>query len=123
MDFEKSQIKQRDLKRIWLASKYSWMGLRAAYREEPAFRYEVHAAMVLIPLAVWLADTFVAGVAMIGAVLFVLLIELINSAIEAAIDRIGPERHELSARAKDLGSAAVAVAIVIAILVWVAVLI
>ena len=123
MDFEKSQIKQRDLKRIWLASKYSWMGLRAAYREEPAFQYEVHAAMVLIPLAVWLADTFVAGVAMIGAVLFVLLIELINSAIEAAIDRIGPERHELSARAKDQGSAAVAVAIVIAILVWVAVLI
>jgi len=123
MDFDKSALKQRGLKRFYLATKYSWMGARAAYREEPAFKYEVHAAIVLVPLALWLADSFAGGAVMIASVLFVMLVELINSAIEAVVDRIGPERHELSGRAKDLGSAAVVLAICIAILVWAAVLI
>lgn len=123
MEFDKSASKQRGLKRFWLATKYSWMGAKAAYREEPAFQYEVHAAGVLIPLAIWLADSLASAAAMIAAVLFVMLVELINSAIEAIVDRIGPERHELSGRAKDLGSAAVFLAISIAVLVWCAVLI
>lgn len=123
MEFDKSALKQRGLKRFWLATKYSWMGAKAAYREEPAFQYEVHAAGVLIPLAIWLADSLAGAAAMIAAVLFVMLVELINSAIEAVVDRIGPERHELSGRAKDLGSAAVFLAISIGVLVWCAVLI
>ena len=123
MEFDKSALKQRGLKRFWLATKYSWMGAKAAYREEPAFQYEVHAAGVLIPLAIWLADSLAGAAAMIAAVLFVMLVELINSAIEAIVDRIGPERHELSGRAKDLGSAAVFLAISIGVLVWCAVLI
>ena len=123
MDFDKSALKQRGLKRFWLATKYSWMGAKAAYKEEPAFQYEVHAAVVLVPLAIWLADSVASAAAMIAAVLFVMLVELINSAFEAVVDRIGPERHELSGRAKDLGSAAVFIAICIAILVWAAVLI
>lgn len=123
MDFDKSALKQRGLARFWLATKYSWKGAKAAYKEEPAFQYEVHAAIVLVPLAIWLAESFAGAAAMIGAVLFVMLVELINSALEAVVDRIGPERHELSGRAKDLGSAAVFLAICIAILVWAAVLI
>lgn len=123
MDFDRSALKQRGLKRFWLATNYSWLGAKAAYKEEPAFQYEVHAALVLIPLALWLADSLAGSAAMIAAVLFVMLVELMNSAIEAVVDRIGSERHELSGRAKDLGSAAVFLAICIAILVWTAVLI
>ena len=123
MDFDKQALKQRGLKRFWLATRYSWLGAKAAYREEPAFQYEVHAAIVLIPLALWLADSLAGSAAMIAAVLFVMLVELLNSAIEAVVDRIGPERHELSGRAKDLGSAAVFLAICIVILVWIAVLV
>ncbi len=123
MDFDKSALKQRGLMRFWLATKYSWKGAKAAYREEPAFQYEVHAAVVLVPLAIWLAESFAGATVMIASVLFVMLVELINSALEAVVDRIGPERHELSGRAKDLGSAAVFLAICIAILVWTAVLI
>ena len=123
MEFDKDLLKQRGLKRFWRATQYSWKGAKAAYREEPAFQYEAHAALVLIPLAIWLADTVTAGAAMIAAVLFVMLVEILNSAIEAVVDRIGPERHELAGRAKDMGSAAVFLAICIAILVWIAALI
>lgn len=123
MEFDKSALKQRGLRRFWLATKYSWYGAKAAFNNEPAFQYEVYAAIVLIPSALWLAEDWAGAAAMIAAVLFVMLIELINSAIEAVVDRIGPERHELSGRAKDLGSAAVFLAMCIAILVWAAVLI
>jgi len=123
MEFDKSLLKQRGLKRFWLATQYSWKGAKAAFKEEPAFQYEVYAAFVLIPLALWLAPSLSGAAALIAAVLFVMLVELLNSAIEAVVDRIGSEHHELSGRAKDLGSAAVFLAICIAVLVWLAVLI
>lgn len=123
MDFDKELLKQRGLKRFWLATLYSWKGVKAAFREEPAFEYEVYAAVLLVPAALWLGDTWSESATLIAAVLFVMLVELINSALEAVVDRIGPEHHELSGRAKDLGSAAVFLAISIAVLVWSAVLI
>jgi len=122
MDFDTSKLKQRGLKRFWLATQYSWKGAKAAFKEEPAFEYEVYAAIILVPMALWLGDNGLESTAMIVAVLFVMLVELINSAIEAVVDRIGPEHHVLSGRAKDLGSAAVFIAITIAVLVWSAVL-
>lgn len=106
------------LRRAWNALHYSWAGLQAAYRHEDAFRQEIHLAIVLIPLACWLNVTPVERVLLIGSVLLVLVVELLNSAIEAAIDRISLENHRLAKRAKDLGSAAVLVALLFAALSW-----
>lgn len=122
MDFDARKSKQRGLKRFWLATQYSWKGAKAAFKEEPAFEYEVYAAIILIPVALWLGDNGLESAAMIVTVLLVMLVELINSAIEAVVDRIGPEHHVLSGRAKDLGSGAVFLAITIAVVVWSAVL-
>jgi len=104
--------------RIINAAKYSSLGLTHAWRHEAAFRQEVTASLVLIPAAFWLGQTPVERSMLIASCLFVLVIELINSAIEAAIDRHGPEIHELSGRAKDLGSAAVMMSLLILALVW-----
>jgi diacylglycerol kinase (ATP) len=110
------------LGRVWNAIHYSADGLRATYRCEDAFRQEIWLAAVLIPLALLLPVSGVARALMIGSILLILVIELVNSAIEAAIDRIGPERHPLSKRAKDAGSAAVLVALVNAAAVWASIL-
>lgn len=106
------------LTRIINAFGYSRQGLRAAYRYEAAFRQEVWLALILIPLALWLKLSAVSTVLLIGSVFLVLIVELVNSAIEAIVDRIGPEYHELSGRAKDVGSAAVLVALVFMVLTW-----
>jgi diacylglycerol kinase (ATP) len=104
------------------ATGYSLAGLRAALRHEEAFRQELLALVVIVPTALWLGKTGVERVLLIGSWLLVMVVELINSAIEAVVDRIGSERNELAGRAKDLGSASVFCAIVLAITVWVVVL-
>ena len=106
------------LTRIINAFGYSRQGLKAAYRYEAAFRQEVWLALILIPLALWLKLSAVSTVLLIGSVLLVLIVELVNSAIEAIVDRVGPEYHELSGRAKDVGSAAVLVAGVLMVVKW-----
>lgn len=112
----------RGLKRIFLALACSLKGLRAAWQHEFAFRQEVPAVLLGAPLGWWLGGDAAERALLIGSLLLVLLVELINSAIEATIDRIGEEEHALSARAKDLGSAAVLVSLIMAGVVWTLVL-
>ncbi|MDX1796264.1 MAG: diacylglycerol kinase, partial [Hydrogenovibrio sp.] len=94
-------------KRILFAAKNSWNGLAATYREEEAFRQEVWLLLFLTPIAFWLGETAWDVAILLGAVVFVLIVELLNSALETAVDRIGEEYNELSGRAKDQASAAV----------------
>ena len=108
--------------RVVRALGYSLDGLAAAWRSEGAFRQEVICAAVLIPIACVAPATAVERVLLIGSVLFVLVVELFNSALEAAIDRISAERHPLAKKAKDVGSAAVFVAIIAGTLAWLAIL-
>jgi len=110
------------LERIRLAAGYSWSGLRAAYRGESAFRQETWLAAVLIPAAFWLGRTWIEVALLAGTVLIVMITELLNSAVEAAVDRISFERHELSKHAKDFGSAAVMLALVLCGGTWMAAL-
>ena len=100
------------------AFEFTCLGLKATYKHEEAFRQEVFVLLVGVPLALWLGDTSVEIVLMIGSILLLLIVELLNSAIEAVVDRFGGEIHELSGRAKDMGSAAVFVTMMNAILVW-----
>src|SRR5215510_7869582 len=106
------------LRRIFNAMFYSVDGFRAAYRHEDAFRQEVMLAVVLIPLALFLPASGVGKAMMIASVLLVLLVELLNSAVEATVDRISLENHQLAKRAKDIGSAAVFVSLVNVLAVW-----
>ncbi|MBX6317843.1 MAG: diacylglycerol kinase [Pigmentiphaga sp.] len=106
------------LERIGYALAHSAEGLRAAFMGESAFRQEVLLAFVLAPLALWVAGDWRELALLIGSLLLVLIVELLNSGIEAAIDRISYEQHELSKRAKDMGSAAVLIALVLCGLVW-----
>lgn len=99
--------------RIRHAAGYSIAGLRAGW-DETAFRQEALAALVLLPLAFWLGQTWVEVALLAGSVVFVMIVELLNTGIETAIDRIGPEWHDLSKRAKDMGSAAV----LLSLLLW-----
>jgi len=108
--------------RLRKAFGYSLEGLRAAWRHEAAFRQEALLAAVMIPVALWLPVGHAAKGLLIGSVLMVLIVELLNSAIEAAIDRISPETHELAKRAKDIGSAAVLMSLANALIIWVLVL-
>ena len=110
------------LTRIRKATGYSLAGLRAAWRHESAFRQEIGLLLVMVPAALWLGRDLGESALLIAAGLLVLVVELLNSAIEAAIDRIGHDDHRLSAQAKDLGSAAVFVSLCLAGLVWTAVL-
>ena len=106
------------LKRIVNATLFSLAGLRAAWRHEAAFRQECALALVLTPAALWVGQTAMERALLIGFSWLVLIVELLNSAVEAAIDRVGMEPHQLSARAKDLGSAGVFVSLLLAALVW-----
>ena len=110
--------KNTGIKRILLAGVYAFNGVRAALRHEAAFRQEALLAAVFIPIALWLEVAPVERVLLIGATVLVLLMELLNSAVEATVDRIGPEHHELSGRAKDMGSAAVLVSLLLWSYVW-----
>lgn len=104
--------------RIWHATRYSANGLRAAFANEEAFRQELLIAVVMTPVGLWLGRSGVERSLLVGSLLLTLIVELLNSAVEAAIDRIGTERHELSGRAKDMGSAAVFLALTLTGLVW-----
>jgi diacylglycerol kinase (ATP) len=116
---EESPFKgQTGLRRIWNAFSYSLSGLHAAYLNEDAFRQESLLAAVMIPVALALPLTGIGKALMIGSVLLVLIVELLNSAIEAAIDRISLDRHRLSKRAKDIGSAAVLIALINVLATW-----
>lgn len=106
------------LKRVWNAFFYSIDGFRAAWKHEDAFRQETILALLLVPLALYLGDNAVQRVLMIASVLLVLIVELVNSAIEATVDRISLENHRLAKRAKDIGSAAVLIALVNVWVVW-----
>ena len=106
------------LARILAAAGYSRRGLGAALRHEAAFRQEAAVALVLVPLGLWLGENGVERALLVGSWLLVLVVELLNSAIEAVVDRIGSEHHELAGRAKDMGSAAVLLAISNAAVVW-----
>ncbi len=97
---------------------YSLQGLKAVFQHEAAFRQEVAISILVVPLALWLGDGAVERALLVGSWWLVLIVEVLNSAIEAVVDRIGPERHELAGRAKDLGSAAVFLSISLAVLTW-----
>lgn len=108
--------------RIFHAAGYSWRGLRAAFRKEAAFRQELALLAVLAPLGIWLGESGVQRALLVGSLLLVLVAELLNSALEALVDRVGDEWNKLSGRAKDMGSAAVFVALVNVLVVWALVL-
>jgi diacylglycerol kinase (ATP) len=108
--------------RLWHAAGYSMAGLRAGWGEK-AFRLEAQVSLVMLPLAFWLARSWVEGALLAGTVILVMVVELLNTAIESAIDRTSAEWHPLSKRAKDLGSAAVLLSLVLAGGVWAAALI
>ena len=110
------------LRRLLNAFGYSIAGFRAAYKHEDAFRQEARLAAILIPLALWLPVGLTGKALMIGSVLLVIIVELINSAVEATVDRISLERHDLAKRAKDIGSAAVLVSLINAVVIWALVL-
>jgi diacylglycerol kinase (ATP) len=106
------------MRRLIDATSYSAMGLKAAWHNEAAFRQEVALVIVLIPAGFWLGTTGTQRALLIFSSLLILIVELLNSAIEAAIDRIGPEIHPLSEQAKNMGSAAVLMSLIAAALVW-----
>lgn len=109
------------LNRVWHATGYSLAGLRAGWAE-PAFRQEAIAAMVLLPASFWLARSWAEAALLAGSVLIVMIVELLNTGIETVVDRIGPEWHDLSKRAKDMGSAAVLLSVLLCGGIWLAAL-
>jgi diacylglycerol kinase (ATP) len=106
------------MRRLFLAFVNSWKGFRGAFRFEAAFRQEVALAVVLLPLGVYLGKTPVEKALLISSVLFVLVVELLNTGIETVVDRIGLERHELSGLAKDVGSTAVLLSFGVLVVIW-----
>jgi diacylglycerol kinase (ATP) len=115
------QKDRKGLSRVWHATGYSLAGLRAGWGET-AFRQEALAAFVLIPAAFWLGRTWVETALLAVSVVMVMVVELLNTAVETAIDRIGPEWHDLSKRAKDMGSAAVLLSLLVCAGIWTAAL-
>jgi len=111
------------LTRLVKATQFSWKGFKAAFANEQAFRQEVYLTIVLIPLALYFGENGIERALLISPVLLILVIELINSGIEAIVDRVSTEHHELSGRAKDIGSAAVLLSLISAAIVWALVLI
>jgi diacylglycerol kinase (ATP) len=109
---------QKGIGRLWHATLYSLAGIRAAWKHEAAFRQEVLLSLALAPIAFWLGGSTVERLMLIGSCLIVLITELLNSAVETAIDRISDDQHRLSARAKDLGSAAVFISLWLAGITW-----
>lgn len=114
--------KPRGVDRILRAARASWLGLVGAYREEAAFRQELALSVVVIPLGLWLGHNGVERALLVSPMLLVLVVELLNSAIEATVDRIGLERHVLAGLAKDIGSAAVLMSFLLMAAVWLLVL-
>src|SRR6478672_1029316 len=117
-----AQKSRTGFNRLWHAFGFSLQGLKAGW-SETAFRLEACLSFVMLPLAFWLGRSWVEVALLAGSVLLVMIVELLNTAVEAAIDRIGLERHPLSKRAKDMGSAAVLLALLVAVGIWVAALV
>jgi diacylglycerol kinase (ATP) len=113
----------RGLRRLWLATGHSLRGLKLCYRSEAAFRQEVWLAIVLLPLSFFAGRTGVERALLAGSVLLLLVVELLNTAVEVVVDRIGLERHALSGFAKDVGSSAVMLMLVLVAVTWALVLI
>ena len=111
------QKARKGLNRVWHALGYSVAGLRAGWHET-AFRQEAIASVLLLPTAFWLGRSWVESVLLAGTVVLVMIVELLNTGIETAIDRIGPEWHDLSNRAKDMGSAAVLLSLLLCAATW-----
>jgi len=116
------QKARHGLSRMWHATGYSIAGLRAGWGET-AFRQELLAAFLLVPTAFWLGSNWTEVAVLVSTVVLVLIVELLNTAVETAIDRIGPEWHELSKRAKDMGSAAVLLSLLLCLGTWAAALV
>ncbi|HEY1283431.1 MAG TPA: diacylglycerol kinase [Steroidobacteraceae bacterium] len=114
--------KPRGITRIIRAASASWLGLTGAFREEAAFRQELALAVLVIPLGLWLGHTGVERALLVAPMLLILVVELLNSAVEATVDRIGLERHVLAGLAKDIGSAAVLMSFILLATVWALVL-
>jgi diacylglycerol kinase (ATP) len=114
--------KPRGIARVIRAAGASWLGLTGAFRGEAAFRQELALAAVVIPLGLWLGHTGVERALLVAPMLLVLVVELLNSAVEATVDRIGLERHALAGLAKDIGSAAVLMSFILLAVVWALVL-
>ena len=114
-------IKPRNtgLTRVWKASVYSIQGLKAAWKHESAFRQELIIGLVLLPISFWIANTWVEVAVLMGVCFLVLIVELLNSAIEAVVDRVGHEHHDLAGQAKDMGSAAVMLSLIMAMGTWI----
>jgi diacylglycerol kinase (ATP) len=110
--------KPSGLLRLFRAFGYSMRGLAGVYKHEAAFRQELLLAVILIPAGIYLGHNGIERALLIGSVLFVLVVEILNSGIEAVVDRVGMERHELSGLAKDLGSAAVFVSLAMVVITW-----
>ena len=119
--FEEFKGKQ-GLTRLINALAYSRDGIAAAWKNEAAFREEVLLAAIAIPLAFYLGKTGVERALLVGSIVFILIVEILNSAVEAVVDKASPEKHELAKRAKDMGSAAVLLALINAAVVWACVL-
>lgn len=111
------QKNRKGLSRIWHATGYSLAGLKAGWFET-AFRQEAAAALILVPASLWLGQNWVEIALLCTSVVLVLVVELLNTAIESAIDRVGPEWHDLSKRAKDMGSAAVLLSLLLCLGIW-----
>jgi len=109
---------KQGIARLVAATRNSAAGLRAVFRSEEAFRLEVYAFIVLAPLGLWIGEGGVEKILLVGSVVLLLLVELFNTAIEVVIDRISPEHHALSGRAKDIGSACVLIMIGLVVFVW-----
>ncbi|MBP9654676.1 MAG: diacylglycerol kinase [Rhodocyclaceae bacterium] len=120
-DFEEFKGKQ-GLTRLINALGYSKDGLAAAWKNEAAFREEVLLAAVAFPLAFYLGQTGIERALLAGSILFILIVEILNSAVEAVVDKASPEKHELAKRAKDMGSAAVLLSLLNAAVIWACVL-
>ncbi len=106
------------IRRIILATRFSAQGFASAWRHEAAFRQEITAAIVMIPVAFWLGRDAMEVLLLTMSLLLVIIVELLNSAVEATVDRIGEEHHELAGRAKDMGSAAVGFSLLVVLAVW-----
>lgn len=106
------------LSRILDASKYSWLGYKSGFKNEAAFRQELFVGLILVPVASIFSETSVELAILLGSLFLVLITELLNSGIEAVVDRISDEQHELSGRAKDLGAAAVMTALINVLVIW-----
>ena len=107
------------INRVWKASIYSAQGLKAAWQHESAFRQELVISLILLPISFWIAKSWVEVAVLMGVCFLVLIVELLNSAVEAVVDRVGHEHHDLAGQAKDMGSAAVMLSLIMAVGTWV----